>query len=400
MPLTVKSPVFEKQDHEARPVIVLGVDASRCRSGGSHAHLAGVLGNVNPADYGISRVHVWSNNDLLAKLPSRPWLVAHGADWLERSLPWQIAWQGLTLAGELRKHGCTMLFTADASSVCRFDPQVVLSQDLLSYEPDVMRSFSGKRWLRLYLILHLQNLAFRRARGVIFLSQHSATMIQRNCGALARTTLVPHGIEADFLGFEARVDWNVGDLATIECVYVSNAEMYKHQWQVVRAIGILRHSGLQVRVTLVGGGAGEAQRLTEEAMREVDPEGEFVTQTPFLPRRELPGRLQASHVFIFASSCETFGIALLEGMAVGLPVACSNRSSLPEVLGDAGEYFDPAVPASIARAVRTLIEDRPRRVALARKAKERARGFTWKRCAEGTFQFISDTYRSTLAERR
>ena len=37
---------------------------------------------------------------------------------------------------------------------------------------------------------------------------------------------------------------------------------------------------------------------------------------------------------------------------------------------------------------------------LARKAKERARGFTWKRCAEGTFQFISDTYRSTLAERR
>ena len=337
---------------------------------------------------------------MLTKLPSRPWLIGHEAEWLERSLPWQIVWQAFTLTSELRRRGCNMLFTADASSVCRFDPQVVLSQDLLSYEPGVMRSFSGTKWLRLYVILRLQNWAFRRARGVIFLTEHSAKLIQQSCGALPRTVIVPHGIDADFLDVQARPNWKREDLAAIECVYVSNAEMYKHQWQVVRAIGVLRHAGLPVRLTLVGGGEGEAQRLTEETMREIDPEGEFVTQTPFLARRELPGRLQASHVFIFASSCETFGIALLEGMAVGLPVACSNRSSLPEVLGDAGEYFDPAVTASIAQAVRTLIEDRPRRVALARKAKERAQGFTWTRCAEGTFQFISDTYRGTLAERR
>lgn len=386
--------------HNTASGFALGIDASRCRSGGSHAHLVGVLREVIPAEYGIQEVHVWSNRALLAKLPERPWLIRHESDWLDRSLPWQIAWQALTLASELRRNGCTMLFTADASSVCRFVPQVVLSQDLLSYEPDVMKSFSGKRWLRLYLILHLQNWAFRRARGVIFLSQHSAKLIQESCGALSRTTVVPHGIDADFLNVQARTDWSAEHQAPIECVYVSNAEMYKHQWQVVRAIGQLRKTGLPVRLTLVGGGEGEAQRLTEEAMSEADPTGAFVTQTPFLPRGELPGRLQAAQIFIFASSCETFGIALLEGMAAGLPVACSNRSSLPEVLGDAGVYFDPADPESIASSVRKLVEERPLRVRLAQQAKVRAHTFTWKRCAENTFHFISETYRGALAERR
>ena len=101
-------------------------------------------------------------------------------------------------------------------------------------------------------------------------------------------------------------------------------------------------------------------------------------------------------LFVFASSCETFGIALLEAMAVGIPIACSSRSSLPETLKDAGEYFDPYDSQSIGLAIRQLTDDPSRRTQLAKRAKELAASYSWSRCARETWQFVMQTYRDSL----
>jgi glycosyltransferase involved in cell wall biosynthesis len=76
-------------------------------------------------------------------------------------------------------------------------------------------------------------------------------------------------------------------------------------------------------------------------------------------------------------------------MAAGLPIACSNRSSLHETLGDAGLYFDPEKPMEIAAAIRKLIEDHILRAEKAEAALDRAKEFTWERCARETFDFIA-----------
>jgi glycosyltransferase involved in cell wall biosynthesis len=80
---------------------------------------------------------------------------------------------------------------------------------------------------------------------------------------------------------------------------------------------------------------------------------------------------------------------LLEGMAAGLPIACSKRGPMPEVLGDAGVFFDPERPGEIAGALRCLAEDAALRERLAAAASERARHFSWVRCAEETLAFIA-----------
>jgi glycosyltransferase involved in cell wall biosynthesis len=81
---------------------------------------------------------------------------------------------------------------------------------------------------------------------------------------------------------------------------------------------------------------------------------------------------------------------LLEGMASGLPIACSDRGPMPEVLGDAGVYFDPEDPNDIARALRELIDSRELRSKLAKASFERAQGYSWLRCADQTFRFLAD----------
>ena len=98
---------------------------------------------------------------------------------------------------------------------------------------------------------------------------------------------------------------------------------------------------------------------------------------------------------VFASSCETFGQILTEAMSAGLPVACSNRSAMPELLGDAGVYFDPENSLDIARALRELIDLPELRTEKAWASFERAKTYSWARCARETFGFLAEIANTT-----
>ena len=73
--------------------MIVGIDATRNRSGGAKAHLIGLLGSANPADYGVVEVHVWAYKSLLDSLPNVTWLKKHHSSWLEKSLIHQLIWQ-------------------------------------------------------------------------------------------------------------------------------------------------------------------------------------------------------------------------------------------------------------------------------------------------------------------
>ena len=89
-------------------------------------------------------------------------------------------------------------------------------------------------------------------------------------------------------------------------------------------------------------------------------------------------------LFIYPSLYEGFGIPPLEAMSLGCPVACSNTSSIPEVVGDAGQYFDPNNTESIRSAMELVLASVERKTDLINKGYERCTHFTWERCAQET----------------
>lgn len=372
--------------------MVVGIDASRNRSGGAKAHLIGLLAKGDPVAHGIREVHVWSYRSLLDMLPDSPWLIKHNPLALEKSLFRQLWWQRFRFSNEAADAGCSIVLNTDAGTVSGFRPSVTMSRDMLSYEPGEIERFGiSKARLRLILLRFVQNRALRQSTGTIFLTKHAAKVIQQSCGPLDRIAYIPHGVGDDFKRVHLTQAWPAADERPIHCMYVSNAAMYKHQWMVVEAIADLRNSGFNIDLTLVGGGAGKALLLLEKQIAASDPHGDFVRQLDFVPQDKLPQLLADADLFVFASSCENMPNTLVEAMATGLPIACSNRGPMPEVLADGGVYFDPEDASSIALAVRQLITDPALRARAGSRAKQLSELYSWSRCADETWTFVADT---------
>jgi glycosyltransferase involved in cell wall biosynthesis len=136
----------------------------------------------------------------------------------------------------------------------------------------------------------------------------------------------------------------------------------------------------------------------EQELRELAAElgiADRVRMPEWLPAADLEGLYAAAACVVFPSLYEGFGLPVLEAMARGVPVACSDRSSLPEVAGDAALLFDPEDVDAMRAALERLLSDAELAARLREQGRARAATFTWRRTAELT----AAAYERALARR-
>jgi glycosyltransferase involved in cell wall biosynthesis len=371
----------------------VGIDGSNLRHGGGVTHLVELLRAARPHQYGIEEIVVWGGEKLLSRLPQRPWLRAIHDRRLDRSLLSRLCWQHFVLPALARKH-CRILFTPGGTGGSSLRPFVTMSQNLLPFDRDERQryGFSLTHW-RLKLLRYSQRAAFRNAEGVIFLTDFARETISHEIGRTSlETTIIPHGVDARFR-MAPRAQKGIESYSAerpLKILYVSVVDLYKHQWQVVKAIAALRRKGLPVQLDLIGSFLVDpARRRLERSLKEADPGGIFIRHHGAVPFDILHHHYHEADIFVFASSCENLPNILLEAMAAGLPIACSRRGPMPEVLGDAGAYFDPESPDEIAAALELMIHNPDLRMEMAGDAYRRSEKYSWEECADKTLSFIA-----------
>ncbi len=171
---------------------------------------------------------------------------------------------------------------------------------------------------------------------------------------------------------------------------------HKNHLGLVQALELLRDR-MGIRIDLVCcGSAKEAKSDIQAAIQQ----NNLLDQVHFLgyiPRELLASLYHQANALVFPSLFEGFGMPLLEAMACGCPVLCSNTTSLPEVGGDAAIFFDPADTTSIALAVQRLLQNDLARQALIARGRIRVQEYSWKRFTLQVLQqafFVVNGYRS------
>jgi glycosyltransferase involved in cell wall biosynthesis len=162
---------------------------------------------------------------------------------------------------------------------------------------------------------------------------------------------------------------------------VSAALAHKNLDRLIRAFSRVWPDAADLRLVIAGHPGRESERLVAVA-REAGV-ADRMTLTGWISERDLEGLYSIAACCAYPSLHEGFGLPVLEAMARGVPIACSDATSLPEVAGDAAELFDPLDVDAIASALRRLLDDRERAASLVARGHARAASFTWERCAAG-----------------
>ena len=241
---------------------------------------------------------------------------------------------------------------------------------------------------RMFYIRRVLPALSRRLDVVLTVSESSRRDLVELAGVdPARVVVTPLGVDHDKFRPEARAGGSDGRPPYV--LYVSRIEHPgKNHVRLIRAFERMkaRRPDLPHRLVLAGPDWTRADEVKKAAA--ASPVAAEIEMPGAVPGSALPGLYASADVFVFPSQYEVFGLPILEAMACGVPVACSNVSSMPEVAGDAAVLFDPADEDAISAALETAITDETGRTERVARGLTRAKGFTWDATARLTLQAI------------
>ena len=321
------------------------------------------------------------------------WLAEHGINLDVQPAPSGVIWQQWGLPRRLRRGDIDLLWSPlQTSPAFGPTPTVVTVHDLTTLLlPQTHRlkvRLSQRPLLRRSLV---------RAKRIVAISRTTAADLQRMFPATAdKVRIVYNGVDRAFQPADSpsiaaiRAELGVPEGYVL---YVGTLEPRKNVNRLLDAWEILDREAGGVPPLLVVGPYGWKSRDLTRRLERLRARG--VHHLGALERDRLIRVVQAATVFVYPSLYEGFGLPPAEAMACAVPVVVSDRSSLPEVVGDAGVTVDPEHPAAIARAIRDLLDDDTRRDRVARAGFERIATFTWERAATS----LAEVFDEVLAGR-
>ncbi|MDQ5844122.1 MAG: glycosyltransferase family 4 protein [Acidobacteriota bacterium] len=290
----------------------------------------------------------------------------------------------LTLSAEIRRRPVDVLhvqYTAPLLVPC---PVVATIHDL-AFE-HLPETFKRRSWMQMRMtVRHTAKTAAHIITGSEFSRQD---IIDTYKVSPSRITVTPEAAPAVFAPANQAEIERVRRAYGIDDEYVlavGSIQPRKNLVRLMAAYSHLRRRSPQAklpRLVLVG----KCAWLYNETLRSID-ELELqksVTLTGYVPESDLPGLYSGALCFVYPSYFEGFGLPPLEAMKCGAAVIVGNKTSLPEVVGDAAVLVDPFDVSAIGSAIESVITDSSLRASLQAKGLERAKLFDWRETARKT----------------
>lgn len=210
-----------------------------------------------------------------------------------------------------------------------------------------------------------------------------------------KVKVIPSGVDDKFkplkniAGLEGELTFKYG-VRSPYILYAGGYRPVKNGPNLVRAFAQLKNKGLPHQLVLVG---KPVQKFDEvlQLIKELNLTQEVIA-TGFVPDEDMPKFFSAAALFVLPSFKESFGHVLVEAMACACPVVTSNLSCMPEVVGNAGVLINPYDAGSLADGMYKVLTDDGLRQKMKEKGLDRAKLFSWEKCARETLEVYQELY--------
>jgi glycosyltransferase involved in cell wall biosynthesis len=198
-----------------------------------------------------------------------------------------------------------------------------------------------------------------------------------------------------------RRGWTADEERSGGILFVSTLYPHKNADQLIRAYAQVQARCSHVPSLTIIGGDTDGESPTEERGTERRRLARLARRLGIEEKVHFPGRvsdtellefLATSRLMVFPSSLEGFGLPALEAMQAGLPLVASNRTSVPEIVGEGGLVVDPDDINAMADAIEHALFDNEVRTRLIQAGKERGKGFSWSKAAQETLSVIRTSF--------
>lgn len=313
----------------------------------------------------------------------REWIRDLPKNFSVKVIPFPVFWTQLRISWEMFWHPPDALFIM-ASALPLIHPKnstVTIHDIAWKHYPETFSK--GTYW---YLKFSTW-FAIHFAKSIIAVSRQTTDDLVKEYGvAPEKIAVVHHGFDRTTEIAVASDDAERKKLETLPrkfILYLGTLQPRKNIIGLIDAFRLLKKDSKFSEYSLViAGGKGW---LYDEIMRRIAGQDDIIYFGYVQDRFTL---IRKAALLVQPAFYEGFGMQLLDAFSEHVPVACSNRSSLPEVAGDAAQLFNPDKPEEIAAAISAVLGNESRAAELVAKGKERLKQFTWSRAAEETHAVI------------
>jgi len=307
-------------------------------------------------------------------------------------IPWYGLREQIELPILLRRHNLDLVhFPHFNVPVFAPRPFVVTVHDLILLRHPTHEASTLPRWLyafKFFVYRRVLALCLKRAAHILTVSEFSKNDLLEHFAFLKQED-VTVTYQANF-DSEVAIGNRQSAIMGTYLLYAGNAYPHKNLPRLIRAFLSLEREDIVLALV------GKIDAFYERIRREF-ADAERRGRIRFLGEvsdGELDGLYCGARGYVFASMFEGCGLPPLEAMARGVPVVSSNVTSMPEMLADAPIYCDPLDEHSIAKAIRTLLDDEETRATCIEKGYDRVKSYSWEELARET----RDVYRGALAQ--
>ena len=372
-------------------LVINGLSALR---GGGQTYIINFLNHIPKGDFKILLLINIKNKNIFEKYSSDR-IELYEVYWASKSIIHRTLWERFILPSFLTKQKADVYYAPGGTMTTNI-PKGVISvtalRNMLPFDEQERKRFPLLSYIRfkLWVLRYVFLKSYKMVDKVIFISEYSKSVVEKFIPDIGNKSIViPHGLNSLFLNSKEQYALPKYLKKNEFYLYVSILDVYKAQKEIIQAWKILSDKNFPYPLVLVG---PKYNKYGEEVIAMID-ELELQGKVIFLGKvdyEKLPGLYKASRALLFASSCECCPNILLEKLAAGKPIFCSNINPMPEFGEDAVIYFNPYNPDTLVTEITSMEKDEKKMKIFAKKSEKQALKFDWEETVKMTVDFLFD----------